>query len=207
MSRTKTTSSSVANGQAPPSATDAVMTALSSQSVTDAPIAAEIPNGGFAAPATRDGRQAVVRTTAICALVGAAGHVLLLLGWMSRPPGVDNLLPWQPVVGASLTVVAVVAFGGFYLAALRARIALMSTFILTFLLLLTYVLTVAEMNQGAELQLTQALLDDFRVIVQTIIGFYFGTETILSITKIIRAPKENAAAVRRADRDLPAGAD
>jgi hypothetical protein len=137
---------------------------------------------------------------------GAAGHLVLLGGWVSRTPGqTDNLLPWQPVVGASLTAVATLAFGGFYYASLRARVAIMSSFLLTFLLLLTYVLTVREIQPTVDQTLVQSLTGDFRVIVQTIVGFYFGTETILSLTKILRAPKDDAASIRRADRDLPAG--
>jgi hypothetical protein len=161
---------------------------------------------GGRVPVTRDGRRAVVLTTIVCTLLATAGHVTLLVGWMARPAdSTTNLLPWQPVVGVSLAGVAVVAFGGFYHASLRARIAIMSSFVLTFLLLLTFVLTVQEINAGADLEVFQALFSDFRWIVQTIIAFYFVTETTLSLTKIIRAPAESPAAQRRADRDLPAG--
>jgi hypothetical protein len=154
-------------------------------------------------PATRDGRLAVLITTAICALIGGAGHVTLLVGWEMRGDSASNALAWQPVVGASLSVVAIVAFGGFYYASLRARVAIMSAFVLTFLLLLTYVLTIREISDAASQALATALVDDFRAVLQTIIAFYFGTETLISITKLIKSPP--GAASRRADRDLPAG--
>lgn len=159
-----------------------------------------------AGPTTRDGRKTVLITTALCVAFGTAGHLLLLGGWVSRAPGqTDNAVPWQPVVGASLTAVALLSYGGFYYASLRARVAIMSSFILTFLLLFTYVLTVRELQPTVDQTLVESLIGDFRIIVQTIIGFYFGTETVLSLTKILRAPKDDAAAIRRADRDLPAG--
>ena len=159
-----------------------------------------------AAPTTRDGRRTVLVTTALCVVFGTAGHLLLLVGWVSRAPGqAENAVPWQPVVGASLTAVALLSFGGFYYASLRARVAIMGSFILTFLLLFTYVLTVRELQPTVDQTLVESLIGDFRIIVQTVIGFYFGTETVLSLTKILRAPKEDAAAIRRADRDLPAG--
>jgi hypothetical protein len=158
------------------------------------------------APVTRDGRNVVLMTTGLCVVFGAAGHLALLGGWASGAPGqTDNALPWQPVVGASLTAVALLSFGGFYYASLRARIAIMTSFLLTFLLLLTYVLTVRELQPTVDQTLVESLIGDFRVIVQTVVGFYFSTETVLSLTKILRAPKDDAAAIRRADRDLPAG--
>lgn len=156
-------------------------------------------------PPTLDGRRALLVTTALCVVFGAGGHLVLLAGWAGRTPGQAANLPWQPVVGASLTAVAILSFGGFYLASLRARVAIMSSFLLTFLLLLTYVLTVREVQPAGDAPLVRALIDDFRIIVQTIIGFYFGTETVLSLTKILRAPKGHGASIRRADRDLPAG--
>ena len=158
------------------------------------------------APVTRDGRNVVLLTTALCVLFGVAGHLALLGGWVSSAPGQsDKALPWQPVVGASLTAVALLSFGGFYYASLRARIAIMTSFLLTFLLLLSYVLTVRELQPTVDQTLVETLIGDFRVIVQTVVGFYFSTETVLSLTKILRAPKDDPAAVRRADRDLPAG--
>lgn len=174
-------------------------------STTPAVAASQLPSDDET-PVTRSGLTAVFRTTVVCASAAAIGHLVLLLGWLGHDPAEpSNLLPWQPVVGASLSLVAVVSFGGFYYAALRVRVAIMSSFLLTFLLLLTYVLTVTELSGESDSAMVTTLLDDFRVIVQTIIGFYFGTETVLSLTKILRAPRGNAAAIRRADRDLPAG--
>jgi hypothetical protein len=167
------------------------------------------PSGSWppsSAPVTRDGRNVVLMTTALCVLFGVTGHLVLLGGWVSRAPDqTDIAIPWQPVVGASLTAVALLSFGGFYYASLRARIAIMTSFLLTFLLLLTFVLTVRELQPTGDQTLVESLIGDFRVIVQTVVGFYFSTETVLSLTKILRAPKNDAAAIRRADRDLPAG--
>jgi hypothetical protein len=71
-------------------------------------------------------------TTAICAVFAAAGHGMLWLAysneWNSRE---DVDMPWQPVAGISIVVVAVVAFGGFYVASRRARVAIAASFLLT----------------------------------------------------------------------------
>lgn len=156
-------------------------------------------------PATKDGRKALVVTTLICALFAGGGHLALLIAWNMGDEEVFPL-PWQPIVGVSLAVVSIVAFGGMFLASLRARVAIASAFILTFLLMLTYVVTISQMGEWDSESLAQALMDDFRVILQTIIGFYFGTEALISVAKIVKTPSGlGAKAVMRADRDLPSG--
>jgi hypothetical protein len=152
---------------------------------------------------TRDGRPAVLWTTIACAAIAVSGHVALLLGWLFGDQK-NNALPWQPVVGASIAGVAIVSFGGLYYAALRMRVALAGSFVLTFLLLMTFVLTVTEIGANVRLsKFTSDVMGDFRVIVQTVIGFYFSTEALLSVTKIIKS--DGGSRSRRADRDLPAG--
>jgi hypothetical protein len=156
-----------------------------------------------AAQARRDRPgQAVLLTTAVCAAAGAAGHGFLWAafanGWMK-----SGAVPWQAVTGMVLAIVAVVAFGGFYIASQRARIAIASSFLLTFLVALTYVLTI-EKFAAATLGHAKVLFDEFRNIVAVIIGFYFGSETAVSVAKIIAASRAPASAadLRDADRDL-----
>ena len=146
---------------------------------------------------TRDGRIAVFVTTILCALFAGAGHLTLLIADMDD---------WQPIVGASLALVAAISFGGYFYASLRARVAIAASFTLTFLLILTYALTLTQLGEWESDSLADSMMTDFRVIVQTIIAFYFGTETLITVTKIIKIPAEDGAkAITRSDRDLPSG--
>jgi hypothetical protein len=151
----------------------------------------------------------VFLTTFICVCAASAGHVVLWVayssGWQKDrfDAGQPLLVPWEAVVGISLCIVALVAFGGFYAASRRARVAIASSFLLTFLVMLTYVLTLrgladATVGQG------QPLVDDFRTVVLTVVGFYFGSEAVVSAAKVLASskPGANATDIRRADRDL-----
>lgn len=135
-------------------------------------------------------------TTGVCAVTALLGHLALgfnfTYGWW----------PWQPIAGGSLSVVSVVSFGGFFLASRRARVAIAASFLLTFLVVLTYVLTIEEIAEVTERQ--TGLVSDFRIVVQTIVGFYFGTEAVVAAAKVLGVARSGgtASAVRRADRDL-----
>jgi len=120
--------------------------------------------------------------------------------WNSRE---DVDVPWQPVAGISIVVVAVVAFGGFYVASRRARVAIAASFLLTFLVTLTYAISL-EGLAGATRGDARELIDDFRYIVTLIVGFYFGTEAAVSIAKIRQVSTTDATTsdVQSADRDL-----
>lgn len=157
----------------------------------------------------------IIWTMVICVAAAVLGHALIYLGfafeWTEEP---DPDFAWQPVVGAVLAIVALTAFGGFYLASRRARIAITSAFLLTFLVSLTFVLTIEGLAENTQKAGVSDLFDDFRNIVTVIIGFYFGTEAAISVTKVIGMSVQNrgagsdaaragmAADIRRADRDL-----
>ncbi|HYJ67715.1 MAG TPA: hypothetical protein VEX15_08620 [Nocardioidaceae bacterium] len=160
-------------------------------------------NGGDGqdVPPDRDGRVWVGVTALLCALAAGGGHIWL---WADAqgPGGISN--GSTSIAGASVALVAAISFGGFFLASLRARVAIAASFVLTFLLILSYTLTLAGFGALNSTSLTESMMGDFRVIVQTIIGFYFGTETVITAAKIIKMPKgTNAKAVMRSDRDLP----
>jgi hypothetical protein len=154
----------------------------------------------------------IIWTTAICAVIAAAGHATLWVassrGWtvpVETPDGSRGAaVPWQPVTGIVLVVVAIVAFGGFFIAARRARVAIMASFLLTFLVALSYVLTLQGLAQATQIGGAKDLFSDFRTVVIVIIGFYFGTEALVSGAKIIGTAltKNDPAQIRRADRDL-----
>lgn len=145
----------------------------------------------------------LIWTTVICTAMAVAGHGLMwaayALEW--NKPGNVNV-PWEPIAGISLSVVAIVAFGGFYIASRRARIAIAASFLLTFLVTLPFVLTIDAFVPQTEQ--AKDLFGDFRNIVSLIIGFYFASEAAVSGLKVIRAGSSDVtlADIQRADRDL-----
>lgn len=143
-------------------------------------------------------------TTVICVALAWAGHGLIWAAYALEWNKPDNVnVPWEPVAGLSLSSIAIVAFGGFYISSRRARIAIAASFLLTFFVTLTFVLTInafAEQTAGA----AKELFDDFRNIVGLIVGFYFASETAVSGLKVLRAggTDANLADIQRADRDF-----
>jgi hypothetical protein len=145
----------------------------------------------------------------------AAGFVVAMLFGIARLSAAGTSLAWQPIVGLSLSVVAVAAFGGFYLASRRARVGFAASFILTFLVLLSYMLTLdglAAVADGGSSGLgddefaaaagaIRDLLTDFRGSVALIVGFYFGTDAAVSVVKILRTHADGNE-IARLDRDL-----
>jgi hypothetical protein len=145
----------------------------------------------------------------------AVGFLVAVLFGVARLSAAGTSLAWQPIVGLSLSVVAVAAFGGFYLASRRARIGFAASFVLTFLVLLSYMLTLDGLAAAADGRLSglgedeitaaagaiRDLLTDFRGSVALIVGFYFGTDAAVSVVKILRTHAEGSE-IARLDRDL-----
>jgi hypothetical protein len=154
----------------------------------------------------------IIWTTAICAVIAAGGHAVLWIassqGWtvpIETPEGARGAaVPWQPVTGIVLVVVAIVAFGGFFIAARRARVAISASFLLTFLVALSYVLTLQGLAAATQTGGAKDLFNDFRTVIIVIIGFYFGTEALIAGAKIIGAAltHNDPKTIQRADRDL-----
>lgn len=144
-------------------------------------------------------------TTAICLASAVAGHGLIwaAYAWEWNQPGNVNV-PWEPVAGISLSSVAIVAFGGFFISSRRARIAITASFLLTFLVMLTFALTIDALA-GKTTGEAKELVGDFRNIVGLIVGFYFASEAAVSGLKVFRAggTDANLADIQQADRDLP----
>lgn len=143
-----------------------------------------------------EGRGPIFVTTIVCSVSALLGHGLI---WISYAFEWQRHIPWQPVAGISLSLIGIAAFGGFYLASRRARIGIASSFLLTFLVALTYLLTIPEAGDISDN--AQALLDDFRSVVLLIIGFYFGSDAAVNVAKVVRSTP-GTAAVQTADRDL-----
>lgn len=133
------------------------------------------------------------------------GFVVAVLFGIARLSAAGTPLAWQPIVGLSLSVIAIAAFGGFYLASRRARIGLAASFVLTFLVLLSYMLTLdglAAVTDGSVASgFMRELLEDFRGSVALIVGFYFGTDAAVSVVKILRT-RADGGELGRLDRDL-----
>ncbi|MDL5158959.1 hypothetical protein [Actinomycetospora termitidis] len=153
-------------------------------------------------PETGIRRRHIFLTTLWCAGFAVLGQAAM---WLSYAFGFTNRVPWQPVVGIVLSVIAIGSFGGFYIASRRARVAIMSSFILTFLTAFVYTFTLRGLQDAMD---TNALLNDFRSILLTIIAAYFGTETVVGVSKIVavsKATDSSSADVQKADRDLADG--
>lgn len=142
-------------------------------------------------------------TMGICVAAGVLGHGILWLadavGWLE-----SGAVTWQPVTGISLVIVAFTAFGGFYIASRRARVAITSSFLLTFLVSLSYAITLAGFGEALNSD-AKEIFADFRYAVTLIIGFYFGSEAAVGVAQAIAVSKTQGstpADVHRADRDL-----
>ena len=151
----------------------------------------------------------ILRTTTWCALAACTGHILIWIGYLIRLQNGPNWIPWEPVVGISLAAIATLSFGGFYAGARRARVAIASSFLLTFLVLLTYELTLVELSaKSGGTEVSGGVVDflsELRGSVGVIVGFYFGSEAAISVAKAIGVAfgkPESAAAVMTSDRDV-----
>ncbi|WP_330474825.1 hypothetical protein [Terrabacter sp. C0L_2] len=156
----------------------------------------------------------ILRTTTWCALAACAGHILIWIGYLIRLQNGPNWIPWEPVVGISLAAIATLSFGGFYAGARRARVAIASSFLLTFLVLLTYELTLVELSaKSGGTEVSGGVVDflsDLRGSVGVIVGFYFGSEAAISVAKAIGVAfgkPGSAGAVMTSDRDVAVTAD
>jgi hypothetical protein len=159
------------------------------------------------------GRWAISLGAAGAGTVAVALFVGLLYGvaWGSAKGSVP--FAWQPVVGFTVSVVAVASFGGYYLASRRSRVGFAACFVLMFLVLLSFMLTLSGLarivsgtDAGTQAQaaakVVQDLLSDFRGSVALIVGFYFGTDAAVSVVKMLRTSGGNAEEIARLDRDL-----
>jgi hypothetical protein len=137
---------------------------------------------------------------------------LFAVAWTSNN---GHRVDWQPVVGTALALVALGSFGGYFLASRRARVGLAASFVLTFLLLFSFMLTLQVLDVAANGTAVAAgsksasdvlgdFIKDFRGDVALIIGFYFGSDAAISVVKIFKSQGENDAELGRMDRDLAA---
>jgi hypothetical protein len=139
--------------------------------------------------------------------------VALLYGVAWRSAVGSLPFAWQPVVGLTMSVVAMASFGGYYLASRRSRVGFAASFVLTFFVLLSFMLTLdglarvvagSDAGEGAAVaaKVIQDLLSDFRNSVALIVGFYFGTDAAVSIVKMFRTVGRDPEDIARLDRDL-----
>jgi hypothetical protein len=105
-----------------------------------------------------------------------------------------------------VTVVALTSFGGFYIASRRARVAIGASFVMTFFVVLTFSLSITALNNAAQNSLAADMIKDFRTVLLTVITFYFGSETVITATKMITArtmDPQARADLGKLDRDPP----
>jgi hypothetical protein len=159
------------------------------------------------------GRWVVSLIAAGVATVTGCMFFALLYGVAWRSAVGSLPFAWQPVVGLTMSVVAMASFGGYYLASRRSRVGFAASFVLTFFVLLSFMLTLdglarvvagTDAGLGAEVaaKVIQDLLSDFRSSVALIVGFYFGTDAAVSVVKMFRASGRDPEDIARLDRDL-----
>jgi hypothetical protein len=164
-------------------------------------------NNGSHPSEAQDGyinKRAVYVTIGTC--VGAAifVHLVFLATDAVNGERAFSTAGWQPLVGIALSIVSLVAFGGFYLAARRFRVAITASFLLTFLIMMSFALTLPEFARATESDFMNRIEDNFFKVVVAVVGFYFGSESLVSIAKavtVMKAP-ESAHEITRSDRDL-----
>lgn len=164
-------------------------------------------NNGSHPSEAQDGyinKRAVYVTIGTC--VGAAifVHLVFLATDVVNGERAFSTAGWQPLVGIALSIVSLVAFGGFYLAARRFRVAITASFLLTFLIMMSFALTLPEFAKATESDFMNEIEDNFFKVVVAVVGFYFGSESLVSIAKavtVMKAP-ESAHEITRSDRDL-----
>jgi hypothetical protein len=149
-------------------------------------------------------KRAVYVTIGTC--VGAAIFVHLVFLATDIVNGDRGFITagWQPLVGIALSVVSLIAFGGFYLASRRFRVAITASFLLTFLIMMSFGLTLPEFAKATESDFMHQIEHNFFNVVVAVVGFYFGSESVVSIAKavtVMKAP-DSAHEITRCDRDL-----
>jgi hypothetical protein len=153
---------------------------------------------------TELGTHPILWTVGICLAATIGGNVVF---WVGQATGkIDVLVFWPPIFAIVVTVVALTSFGGFYIASRRARVAIGASFILTFFVVLAFSLTIAALNIAAQNSLAADMVKDFRTVSLTVITFYFGSETLITATKMITArtmDPQARAEMGKLDRDLP----
>jgi len=176
--------------------------------VSSATLGSTIKGVVMADPDEKTGVARILRTTTWCLVAAGTGHLLIWAGWLVYRGGHGIWVPWQPVVGISIAAIACLAFGGFYAASRRARVAIAATFLLTFFTLLSYQLHLRQLSEVTGTDIpggAPELIKDMRTSVATIIGFYFGSEAAISAAKALGVAfgkTENIAAVMTSDRDV-----
>ena len=97
------------------------------------------------AKASRPALRATLFGIVAAGLTAAGLLALATTAWLSEN---GRQVAWQPIVGCSIAMVAIASFGGYFLASRRARVGIASSFVLTFFLLFSYLLTLKGLNSA-----------------------------------------------------------
>lgn len=149
----------------------------------------------------------VFKTTLFCGMVAALGHGLLWIGYstgLNEPEGPPPI-PWQPVTGITVVLVAIAAFGGFFLATEKMRVAIAAATMLSFIVLVTFVLGIDALAENAAAERAKPFVDAFVDVVKVVAGFYFGSEAVVTGAKVYASAQANGTAeqANAADSDVP----
>lgn len=142
--------------------------------------------------------RALTATILFCTIFAALLHFALGLAYVLD---VSDDVPWQPVAAIGVVVIAIASFGGFYLATGTMRIAIGASFILTYVVLLSFAISIDQFGTS---DASTPFLDSYKDVVKVVVGFYFTSEAAVAATKVVTANRTDgdAATARAADVDL-----
>jgi hypothetical protein len=146
-------------------------------------------------------KRAVYYSIATCVASVVVVHLVLMVAALDSGRTTNTAIPWQPLVGIALSMGSLISF---YLAARRFRVAITASFLLTFLVMMSFALTLPEFAKSTQSEFMTQIQHNFFSVVVAVVGFYFGSEAVVSIAKAVSVTKapESAAEITRSDRDL-----
>lgn len=118
-----------------------------------------------------------------------------ILVWIGRETSWDIYEP--AVIGAGMSVIGLTTLIGFYYGTegvdTRMRGSIAAGFSATYIFLLTSLLMIGDFRGSLSDELANSVLDNFTIMVTTILGFYFGSRVIEGVNSSIQARKEAEA--------------
>lgn len=142
--------------------------------------------------------RALAGTILFCMVFAALLHVVL---WVAYVLDWSDNVPWQPVASIGVAVIAFASFGGFYVASGVMRLAIGASFILTYVVLMTFAISIEDFGMS---DAARPFVESYEDVLKVVVGFYFAGEAAVSATKVVTANRADGTpdAARAADVDL-----
>lgn len=119
------------------------------------------------------------------------------LVWIGR--STDWVEVFEPaVVGFGMSVIGISTLVGFYngveSADTKMRSSIAAAFSATYIFLLTSLVVIGDLRDALSDELADTVLDNFTVMVTTIVGFYFASRVVENVNTAVQARKTTEAA-------------